>query len=693
MGNGQANHRKANVIAEPALEGIGGSRGAAEGGKAVVGKFGFELCIGEKGGGRVWKQLAQERQGEQGPVKFLHIKQAAVAEQARTLGNGVAPFRHVVEDAGAEDRVVSMSGQRHFGGIGDGESDRDGEGGKALAGAGYLGGVEVDAGEADRVGVGGEVGEFPAIAAAEAEDMRLLWERGDALEQAELQRPLHKVAERTIHVKAFEIVEFHCTGPVLSRRIRARNWSVHGGAMIKRWKVLGLAATMAGLMVMTGELSVHAATVSKDTSATMADNGVGYDTSKIEELTTPKGLTVWLIRAPNLPMVNVELNFRAGSEFEPEAKRGVAQFTAALMDEGAGAYDAREFREELEKIGARYGASTDTQDVSVNLTTLTEHKERAFDLLGLAVMQPRFDTDAVVRMRDALLADIRQGDEEPGQVAWRLFRPAIYGSHPYANSGEGTLETVGSLNAEDARAWHGRFTKKNLKIAVVGDITPDELAKLLDKALGDLPEGEVRAAVTVAPSATIPAIMKAEMDVPQGTVLLGHLGMPRTDPDFYAMLVMNEILGGGVMTSRLGADVREKHGLAYGVNSVNAPLPYNGMFYVSLATGNDTVAKALELVRKHLRGIREAEVTQEEFDDAKAYLIGSFPLRLDSNAKLMNMLAMMQSEDLAKDYLKDWPQRIGAVTKADILRVAQRLIQPDAMALVIVGQGKALEAQ
>ena len=203
----------------------------------------------------------------------------------------------------------------------------------------------------------------------------------------------------------------------------------------------------------------------------------------------------------------------------------------------------------------------------------------------------------------------------------------------------------------------------------------------------------MRAEITVSPVETSPAILRKQMDVPQGTVLLGHLGIPRDDKDFAAMLVMNEILGGGVLTSRLGADVREKHGLAYGVNSANAPLPFKGMFYVSLATSNDTVAKALELVRKHLNKIRDEEVTQDEFDDAKAYLIGSFPLRLDSNGKLLNMMAMMQSEGLPRDYLEKWPQKIAAVSKDDIQRVAKRVIHPDAMTLVVVGNGKALEAR
>lgn len=415
---------------------------------------------------------------------------------------------------------------------------------------------------------------------------------------------------------------------------------------------------------------------------------------EVQKVVTPKGITAWLIEARGLPMVSVEVNFRAGAAFEPAGQEGLSDFTAALLDEGAGKLKAKEFKEELEAIGARFGAGADGQDISVNLTTLSEHKERAFELLAMAVNAPRFDKDAVGRVRDAMLANIKRGDEDPSVVAWRMFRPAIYGNHPYANSGEGTLQSVGKLDGKAAAAWHrAQFNKANMVVAVVGDISAKELAALLDKALGDLPAGKERNAIKVGPAAPVSGVEVAKMEVPQGTVLLGHLGMPRTDPDFYAMLVMNEILGGGVLTSRLGADVREKHGLVYDVRSVNVPLPFHGMFYVSLATDNTKVEKALGLVRKHLKAIADEPVTTQEFDDAKAYLIGSFPLRLDSNGKLLNMLALMQSEGLGRDYMAEWPKRIAKVTREDIQRVAKKLIKPEAMRLVVVGDGPALQVK
>lgn len=416
--------------------------------------------------------------------------------------------------------------------------------------------------------------------------------------------------------------------------------------------------------------------------------------TKIQEVVSPKGIKAWLIESHALPMVSVEVNFRAGSAFEPQGKEGLAHLSASLLDEGAGEYDAKEFKDELEAIGARFSGSADMQDINVNLTTLSEHAPRAFELLGLAIGQPRLDADAVARMRDAMLADIRQGDEDPATVAWRLFRPAVFGGHPYANSGEGTLESVGALQGNDVKDWMAaNFDRANMVVSVVGDVTPEQLGTLLDTALADLPAGDTRNAIAKGPEVTVPSLTRKKMDVPQGTVLMGQLGLPRSDPDYYSLLVMNEILGGGVLTSRLGADVREKHGLVYDVRSVNSPLPFNGVFYVSLATDNAKVEQALELVRKHLNLIRDEAVPESEFADAKAYLIGSFPLRVDSNAKLLQMLAMMQSEGLGRDYMEQWPQKIAAVSVADVQRVAQRLIQPDGMALVVVGNGPALEAK
>lgn len=416
--------------------------------------------------------------------------------------------------------------------------------------------------------------------------------------------------------------------------------------------------------------------------------------SKIIEFTTPGGLKAWLLPTNNLPMLSVELTFRAGAAFEPAGKEGLAQFTASLLDEGAGPYDATQFKEELEAIGARFGASSDGLEISVHLTTLKDHQTRAFELLGLAVQEPTFAQEAIGRIRSQLLANLKRIEEDPAALAQRALRPTLFGNQPWANDGDGTPESLKAISQKDIMGWHlANLTRSNLTIAVVGDTDPATLGPLLDAALLKLPQGAGRRGAELPkPVVATAQTVTRTLAVPQGTVLLGWNGIPRTDPDYPAMMVMNEIFGGGVLTSRLGLDVREKHGLVYDIRSRNNPMPGGGYYLLSFATDATKVAKALQLIDANIQKIRTEPVTDEEFTDAQSYLVGSWPLRLDSNAKLLGMMSLMQNEGLGLDYLETWPKRLAAVKFADIQRVAQRLITPETMNLIVVGQNEALSA-
>jgi zinc protease len=416
--------------------------------------------------------------------------------------------------------------------------------------------------------------------------------------------------------------------------------------------------------------------------------------SRIIEFTTPGGLTAWLLPTRNLPMLSVEVTFRAGAAFEPAGKEGLAQLTASLLDEGAGPYDATEFKEELEAIGARFGASSDGLDISVHLTTLKDHQTRAFALMGLAVQEPRFATEALGRIRSQLLANLKRIDEDPAALAQRALRPALFGSQPWANDGDGTPESLNAITQKDVMGWHlANFTRSNLTIAVVGDTDPAILGPLLDAALLKLPQGAGRRGAELPkPQVGAPQTITRTLAVPQGTVLLGWGGIPRSDPDYPTLMVLNEIFGGGVLTSRLGLDVRERHGLVYDIRSRNIPLPNGGYSVLSFATDATKVAKALRLIDENLQKIRATPVSETEFTDAQRYLVDSWPLRLDSNAKLLAMMSLMQNEGLGIDYLEIWPKRLGAVQYADLQRVAQRLLTPETMSLIVVGQGEALSA-
>lgn len=416
--------------------------------------------------------------------------------------------------------------------------------------------------------------------------------------------------------------------------------------------------------------------------------------AKIQEIKTPGGLTAWLMESRNLPMLSVEVNFRAGAAFEPAGKEGLAQFTASLFDEGAGPYNATEFKEELEAIGARFGGSADTLDIGVHLTTLTQHQDRAFELMGLAVREPQFADEAIERIRSQLEAGLKRMAEDPGATAGRLLRPTLFKNQPWANDGDGSEKSLAGITRKDIMGWHlANLTQKNMTISVVGDISASTLATLLDNALLGLPKGSTRRGAELpTPAVAASQTVTQTLAVPQGTVLLGWKGIARSNPDYATQVVMNEIFGGGVLTSRLGLDVREKHGLVYGISARNHPLPNGGFFLITFATDAKKVEKALSLVGENIAKMRDEEVTDEEFDQAKGYLVDSWPLRLDSNSKLLNMMSLMQNEGLGADYMETWPTRLAAVKKADIQRVAQSLLTPDTMNLIVVGQNEALKA-
>jgi zinc protease len=425
----------------------------------------------------------------------------------------------------------------------------------------------------------------------------------------------------------------------------------------------------------------------------MGTNGMAQP--KIEQITTPKGITVWLVESHQIPMVSAEVDFRAGSAYDPAGKDGLANFTASLLDEGAGKLDAFAYKQALEDIGARLSPGADTTDLSVTLTTLTEHAGRAFELLGLALREPRFDAEAATRIRLAILTGLKRAEENPSTVAGRAFGPALFGNHPYAHPASGTQASVAKLGAQMAREfWARNITRANMVVSVVGDIDAATVARLVDASLGDLSAGTARNPDPAAPTpAADPAPVYLKRPVPQAAVLLGQYGLPRTHPDYWNLLVANEVLGGGVLSSRLFHSVREKHGLAYDVRSMNVPLPNAGEWFVSLQTGVATVQQALDLSRAEIEKMRTKPVGVQEFKDVIDYLVGSFPLRMDSNNKILGYLTVMQMEKLGPDYLRTWTDKVKAVKRADITRVAKTYWHPDRMALVVVGDGPALKAR
>ncbi len=414
---------------------------------------------------------------------------------------------------------------------------------------------------------------------------------------------------------------------------------------------------------------------------------------EIQEVTSPGGITAWLVEEHSLPMIVLDAAWEGGALQDPAGSEGLAFMMAALLDEGAGDMDSQAFQGELERlaVGLSFRASHDT--LSLSFKTLSENRDAAFELMRLAVTLPRFDTEAVERVRRQLEVAITRDAESPDRMVSDAWYNLAVPGHGYTRPSKGTLETVAGLT-RDALAVHQRdlMARDNLKIAVVGDIDAETLKRLLDETFGALSQTsklpEV-AGADVTPAAHLEII---EREMPQSIVLFGHEGIARADEDFVPAYVMNYILGGGGFSSRLMMEVREKRGLAYSVATYLYPLKHASLFLGRVASENSRVAETLDVIRAELARLAEDGVTEQELRDAKTYLTGSYPLRFDTNDKISGQLVAIWQNDLGIDYISRRNALIEAVTLEDIQRVAARLFTPDNLIVTVVGQPQGLTA-
>jgi zinc protease len=408
---------------------------------------------------------------------------------------------------------------------------------------------------------------------------------------------------------------------------------------------------------------------------------------EVQEVVSDGGIRAWLIEDHMNPLLTMDIAFTgAGAATDPDGKLGLANMVSGLIDEGAGEMDSQTFRGEMENRSISLYFDAGRDDFSGSLTTLTRERDTAIDLLRLALSEPRFDDEAVERIRSQIVAGLKRSENDPRDIASRTFFEKIFGDHPYARPVSGTFETVASLNADDFLGFVRRaFAKDNLIVGVAGDITAEELGPLLDEAFGSLPDqSDLPAIADVTPD--FGGIDVIEQDIPQSQAIWGQAGIARKDPDFYAAYVMNYILGGGGFSSRLTEEVREKRGLAYGVYSYLANLDHAELMMGGVATRNDAIGQSLSLISTEWTRMKEDGVSQEELDNAKAYLTGAFPLRFTSLGNLSGMLVGMQKEDLGMDFLDRRNSMVEAVTLDDVNRIAADLMDPANVMVTVVGK-------
>lgn len=411
------------------------------------------------------------------------------------------------------------------------------------------------------------------------------------------------------------------------------------------------------------------------------------ETTRIQRVVSPGGIEAWLVHDTTLPLVAVEVAFLGGAAQDPVERPGVANLAASLLDEGAGPLDATAFQDRMAEkaIELRFDASRDM--VGGSLRTLSENVDDAFELLRLSVNEPRFDDEAVERIRQAQLAALRRRQNDPSSLASLNWSARAFPGHPYGRPVSGTLESVAAIGRDDLKNFVARnLARDNLKIAVVGDITPEKLGPALDRVFGALP---AKAQLTPVPDVEPQGLgtdVVQQLDVPQTSIVFGGIGLKRDDKDFIPAFVLNHMLGGSAFSSRLFKEVREKRGLAYSVYSHLAPLDHAALILGGTATKNDRAGESIELIRAEYARLLKEGPSAEELEDAKSYLIGSFALRFDSSAKVASQLLQIQIDDLGIDYIDVRNDLVAAVTLDDIRRVAARLNEHPALLFSLVGK-------
>jgi len=415
--------------------------------------------------------------------------------------------------------------------------------------------------------------------------------------------------------------------------------------------------------------------------------------AKIQRLVSPGGIEAWFVQDATVPLIAMEYAFGGGASQDPAGKPGVGNLVAGLLDEGSGDLDSKSFHERLERRAIELSFSSTRDNFRGSLRMLKDNKDEAFDLLHLALTSPHFDASDVERIRAQVLSGLRRDTTNPTSLASRKFLQLAFGDHPYGRQGNGTLDSVPKIDVADMKDYVRRvIAKDTLRIAVVGDVDPDTLGKLLDKTFGGLP---AKASLTPIPEVEAtkpPQRAFVPLDVPQTVVTFGGPGIRRHDPNFMAGYVVNHILGGGGLSSRLYKEVREKRGLAYSVYESLLWMDRSALFIGNTGTRADRAGETVDAIEKEIRRMAEEGPTQKELDEAKSYLKGSQMLALDTSSKLAQALLQYQLDKLPIDYIEKRNALVDAVTLDDAKKAAHRL-WGQGLLTVVVGRAPQAAAQ
>lgn len=413
---------------------------------------------------------------------------------------------------------------------------------------------------------------------------------------------------------------------------------------------------------------------------------------EIQTLTSPGGLKAWLVEEHSIPFVALEIRFRGGTSLDAPGKRGAVNLMTALLEEGAADMDARAFATAREGLAARLRFNSNDDAISVSAQVLTENRGEAMALLRAALVEPRFDGDAIERVRGQVLSNLKNRATDPDALAADAFNAMAYGDHPYGSHDGGTLESVADLTRDDiVAAFESTVARDRVYISAVGDITPEELGALIDDLLGRLPDTGAPMPENVTFGAS-GGLTVTPFPSPQSTAQFGHAGIGIENPDFFAAYILNTIFGGSGFNSRLMEEVRKKRGLTYGIRTYLIDSDRSEAVIGVVSTVNERMAETIQVVRDEWARLATEGVSGEELAAAKTYLTGAYPLRFDGNAPIARILVGMQLDGRSPDYIKTRNAQIKAVTQDEINRVAAELYQPEALRFIVAGQPEGVES-
>jgi zinc protease len=405
--------------------------------------------------------------------------------------------------------------------------------------------------------------------------------------------------------------------------------------------------------------------------------------AKIQRVVSPGGIEAWLEEEHAVPLITISFAFKGGNSQDPVGKEGVANLLTTLFDEGAGDLDGQTFQAREEDLSMEMSFSQERDGFYGEFKALSENRDASFDLLAAAVQHPHFADEAIGRMQRDVDAQIRREEKSPDAIAGKTWTALAFPGHPYGRPSNGTEATLKALTRADVVDYYTRvFAKDGLKIGVTGDIDAATLGPLLDKVFGSLPAKQNLLPVAdVVPKS---GMVSVDYQTPQTIIRFGAPGPKRTDPDFMATYLMNYVLGGGGFSSWLYAEVREKRGLAYSVDTELAPRQHAGIFIGGVGTRGEKAMESLDIIRQQIKRMADNGPTPAELDAAKDYVIGSYGLRFDTSDKIAGQLLAVQIDNLGIDYFDRRNAEVQAVTLDQVKAAAKKYLSGD-LSVVVVG--------